>query len=292
MNSTFKKALATIAMLSLLSGFALNVNAAAQTSTSVFDGSNTITVTVPGVAVFTSDVLTALNVTDQDGTSLTNVDVADVTENGDTTFTVDTTNHGVLATGIYSVSFITTAWEFGSSIFVVGAANEIQVTANVLPILSMKVTGSAVFGDLVAGNIATATTTAITINTNASAGYQLSVANSTNGLNKGSNPEDKIAPVTANTDLSAAYGYGIQAVIAAGSAGSAGGASATGVVGGDYNYSNDTVSPMTNVGTSLSSAPGAVIDQITTVTYKAKIDALQETGNYVDTVTYSVTGAF
>jgi len=49
---------------------------------------------------------------------------------------------------------------------------------------------------------------------------------------------------------------------------------------------------MTNSGSNLSSAPGAVIDQVTTVTYKAKIDALQETGTYTDTVIYSLTGAF
>jgi hypothetical protein len=49
---------------------------------------------------------------------------------------------------------------------------------------------------------------------------------------------------------------------------------------------------MTNGGANLSSAPGAVIDQVTTVTYKAKIDALQETGAYTDTVIYSLTGAF
>jgi hypothetical protein len=49
---------------------------------------------------------------------------------------------------------------------------------------------------------------------------------------------------------------------------------------------------MTNGGTVLSTAPGAVIGQVTTVTYKAKIDTLQETGNYTDTITYSITGAF
>jgi hypothetical protein len=49
---------------------------------------------------------------------------------------------------------------------------------------------------------------------------------------------------------------------------------------------------MINGWANLSSAPGAVIDQVTTVTYKAKIDALQETGAYTDTVIYSLTGAF
>jgi hypothetical protein len=224
MKITIKKALATLAMLSVLGGLALNVNAAAQTSTSSFDNVNTITVTVAGVADFTADVLTTLKVTDQDGAGLTGVDVADVTENADTTFTVNTSDHGVLATGIYSVSFVTTNGEFGSSIFIVGNANEVTVTANVLPILTMKVNGGAAFGDLVAGTIATATTTAITVNTNASAGYQLSVSNSVNGLNKGSAAtEDVIAAVTGNsTDLSANFGYGIQATVAAGSAGAAG----------------------------------------------------------------------
>jgi len=224
MKITIKKELTTLAMLSVLGGLALNVNAAAQTSTSSFDNVNTITVTVAGVADFQADVLTSLKVTNQDGTALTNVDVADVTENADTTFTVSTSNHGVLSTGIYSVSFVTTAGKFGSSIFVVGNANEVTVTANVLPILTMKVNGGAAFGDLVAGTIATATTTAITVNTNASAGYQLSVSNSVNGLNKGSNAaKDVIAAVAGNsTDLASNFGYGIQATVAAGSAGAAG----------------------------------------------------------------------
>jgi hypothetical protein len=96
----------------------------------------------------------------------------------------------------------------------------------------MKVSGGAAFGDLVAGTISTATTTAITVNTNASAGYQLSVANSTNGLNKGSAAtEDVIAAVAVNsTDYASNFGYGIQATVAAGSAGAAGGVSAAGAV--------------------------------------------------------------
>ena len=157
----------------------------------------------------------------------------------------------------------------------------------------MKVSGGAAFGDLVAGTISTATTTAITVNTNASAGYQLSVANSTNGLNKGSATEDVIAAVAVNsTDLASNFGYGIQATVAAGSAGAAGGASAAGAVDWAYALTAEVVSPMTDGGTNLSSAPGAVIDQVTTVTYKAKIDALQETGAYTDTVIYSLTGSF
>jgi hypothetical protein len=46
MKVTIKKALATIAMFSILGGLALNVNAAAQASTSSYDNVDTITVTV------------------------------------------------------------------------------------------------------------------------------------------------------------------------------------------------------------------------------------------------------
>jgi hypothetical protein len=291
MKITIKKALATIAMLGVLGGLAFNVNAAAQNSTSSFDGSNTITVTVPGVADFTADVLTTLKVTDQDGTGLTNVDVADVTENANTTFTVNTTDHGALADGIYSVSFITTAGEFGSSIFVVNNANEVTVTANVLPILTMKLTGGAVaFGDLVADTVTTsANTTDIEVDTNAALGYTLQVANSANGLYNGTTA---IAAAGTKEDLSSNYGYGINATVDAGATIDSV-ASATATINATlFDGGTQIASGMSSTPATLTSSTGPVANQTTTVSYHTRISALQETGNYTDTVTYSLSGSF
>jgi hypothetical protein len=119
MKITIKKALATIAMLSVLGGLALNVNAAAIDVDSVVydDGTDTITVTDAGKD-YTGDVLTTFRVTDQDGATVAGISVADVSEaNG--SFTATNVAIDALADGVYSIAFITTNGDFSSAIFVV-----------------------------------------------------------------------------------------------------------------------------------------------------------------------------
>ena len=67
MKITIKKALASIAMFSVLGWLAFNVNAAAITVDSVaYNGTDTITVTHT-TKDYTLDLLTTFRVTDQDG---------------------------------------------------------------------------------------------------------------------------------------------------------------------------------------------------------------------------------
>lgn len=290
MKITFKKALAITAMFGLLGGVALNVNAAAITIDSVVynDGTDTITVTDAGKN-YSSDNITTLRVTDENAVTIAGVDVSDVSANNNGSFVVtDLINLDGLTSGIYSVAFITASGDFSSATFTIGTADQIVVSANVLPILSMKVTGGAVaFGDLVADTATTAgTTTTISVNTNAASGYNMQVANS--GLIDGSNT---IPAATANENLSTGYGYGINATVNAGatvdSVASAGWTIANAFLGVD----NTNVSGMGGAAT-LSSSTGPVSAQNTVVTYYTRISSLQATGNYTDTITYSITGSF
>lgn len=266
----------------------LSVDAASVTSTASITG-NTITVTAS--PDFIGDIVSTLRVTDKDGNQVAGIDKADITP-GIGSFTVDVTAEAAaLTSGIFNISFITTAWAFSSAIFVTDNQNQVQVTANVLPILSMKIDGAAIaFGDLVADTAATATVnTAITVNTNAANGYTMQVANT--GLKDGAK-EIEAATAGENISTGSGYGYGINATVDAGVSeggkSSAAGSIATGFVGTD----STSVSGLSSSASTVSSSTGPVSTQVTTIKYHARISALQETGNYTDTVTYSLTSSF
>jgi hypothetical protein len=296
MKITFKKALATIAMFGLLGSFALNVNAAAINmaagDSAVYnDETDTVTVNI-ALKDFASDNLSTLRIVNGNtSATVANTTVAQVTANNNGSFVVtNATELNGLTDGIYSVSFVTVGGDFGSATFTVGSADQIIVTANVLPILSMKVTGGAVaFGDLVADTAVTSvTTTAIAVNTNAANGYTMQVANS--GLKDAVNSTE-IESATASENLSSGYGYGINATIDAGATVDTK-SSTAGTVDGNFNGGGQIVSGMSSTPATLSSSTGPVSAQTTTVSYHTRISALQETGNYTDTITYSITGAF
>lgn len=289
MKITIKKALATIAMLGVLGWLAFNVNAAAITVDSVvYNGTDTITVTDAGKN-YTLDALTTFRVTDQDGGTVAGIDVSDVTElDGSFTVAVAAESATLNVAGIYSVAFVTTNGDFSSATFVTGNANEVQVTANVLPILSMKVTGGAVaFGDLVADTAVTAAnTTVIAVNTNAANGYTMQVANL--WLKDGTN---QIPDATVDEDLSTGYGYGINASVDGGAT-IDGKVSTVATVAANYDGAAQIATGMATTAATLTSSTGPVSAQSTTVSYHARISALQETGNYSDTIIYSITASY
>ncbi|MCP4520712.1 MAG: hypothetical protein GY827_03305 [Cytophagales bacterium] len=153
----------------------------------------------------------------------------------------------------------------------------------------MKVTGGAVaFGDLVADTATTSgDTTTISVNTNAANGYIMQVANV--GLIDGGN---QIADAATAENLSTGYGYGINATVSAGASIDSK-SSAAGTVDAAFDGADNTdVSGMSTTPATLSTATGPVSGQDTVVTYYTRISALQETGNYTDTITYSITGSF
>lgn len=291
MKNTLKKIGASLVLAGILWSLAVNVNAAALTIDSVVydDGADTVTVSDAGKD-FSIDAITTLRVTDSSAATVAWIDVSDISSETNGAFVVtDVTNLDGLATGIYSVSFITTGGDFGSATFTVGNADQIQVTANVLPILSMNITGWAVaFGDLVADTTATAgTQTTIAVNTNAANGYTIQVANL--GLLDGAN---QIPDAGTNENLTLGYGYGINASVDAGATIDLKTSAAATIAAAYAGADNTDVSGMSTTPATIASATGPVSAQTTTVTYHTRVSALQETGNYADTITYSITGSF
>jgi hypothetical protein len=155
----------------------------------------------------------------------------------------------------------------------------------------MKLTGGAVaFGDLVADTAKTAATqTAVEVDTNAANGYTLQISNSANGLYNGS---DSIPAAGTKEDLSSGYGYGVNATVDAGATIDSV-ASATATVNATlFDGGTQIASGMSSTPATLSSSTGPVANQTTTVSYHTRISALQATGNYTDTITYSLSGSF
>ncbi|MCP4520713.1 MAG: hypothetical protein GY827_03310 [Cytophagales bacterium] len=89
MKSTFKKVLASTAIIALSAGIMFNVNAAALTVDSVTydDGADTITV-ADASKDYDSDNIATLRVTDEDAATVADITVADVSANNNGSFVV------------------------------------------------------------------------------------------------------------------------------------------------------------------------------------------------------------
>lgn len=280
-----KKIIAIISVIAMMIGLTASVNAAKLTVDSASISGNNITVVDA----------------DQDYTGVT-FDRLSIYKNGSATAVtgVNNTHAGTLANGSFVIDasgapantfddgefviyFEINGSDNGTVSFSVG--DTVQVSAVVLPILTMALTNANIsFGDLVAdtakaGDLATT----ITVNTNAASGYAVQVANA--GLSDGSN---SIADAGNNVDLTSVYGYGINASAVNGDAGSAAASIDSKYVGVD----NTNVSGMSTTAGNLVSANGPVASQVTTVNYHTRVSALQEAGNYSDTVTFTITGSF
>lgn len=312
--NNFKKAVAGFSALAIVAASTVSVNAAAleKTEATYNAGTDTVTVvtTTDGTTAkdFSSDAITTLVI---DGVTAT---VANVATETATEFTVllptpseveddNTTDNS----GNFTVSFVTASGDFGSAVFSTDnfggeGANDVEVTATVVPVLSMDVTNTAVsFGDMVADTVATGdNTTTIAVDTNAVSGYVLSVQNA--GLidagidgTKGTGDDLEIVAASAQEDITAGYGFGINAAITAAGDTIDTVVSATGTVAADFdsvaNGVND-ITGMSSTPASLVSSDGAVANQTTTVTYKARVSSLQAAGNYSDTITYTITASF
>lgn len=294
-----KKIIAMIAVISMIMGITASVNAAvlpANTLSVDVSGDN-ITVNATGKD-FSADNVSALTIYDN-GAAVANIDVADVTanNNGDFVFSVAADATGSFAVAqnkTYAIEFATVGGDTGIASYVTDRT--VNVTANVLPILSMALANTSIdFSDLVVDTAKTAgSATTITVNTNADNGYSVQVSNL--GLIDVTDPANSIADAAANTDLTDgnSYGYGINATIDnAGDNDFGSLVSADGTIQGNFNGTDDTkVTGMSTTDAELVSANGPVSGQVTTVSYYSKISALQTAGNYSDTITYTLTGKF
>lgn len=283
MKNTIQKVLSCIAILSLIAGFSANAANTALDSTAAYSA-DLVTITVAGKDFSASwEEISTVKLTNSNGVD---VPLVGSTTNANGSFTVDAAS---LTKDIYAVSFVTTDGDFGSATFVVDSANTIDVTANVLPILAMNVSGGAVsFGDLVANELKSGSvTTAVKVNTNAANGYTLQVANA--GLKDGSN--EIVAADTAWEDLNSGFGYGINASVDTGASIDVLNSAAASI---DANFNGTDGTKVAGMGgaKNLTTAAGPVSDQTTTVNYYTRVSALQATGNYSDVITYSITGSF
>lgn len=269
MKTGLKKLVAGASIVALVAMNALSVNGAALNgATATYDdGTDTITVTMWGKD-FTLDNISVVSVKTSAGVDVAGVDVADVTEaNGNFTIT-DAINLDWLAADIYSVSFSTVNWDFGATVAYVGNANVVNVSAVVLPILSMSLSANTLdFGELAiwANSVDLDVTTA----SNAKDGITVSVASLW------------LATGNASSD------YHIWALARVDSIGTTGTDS--------YEISSDGWLALQDVAATqnvLVTTDVATSNSTTNVELTATIDAQTESGNYNDTLTFTVTGNF
>lgn len=189
----------------------------------------------------------------------------------------DGTANSLVDNGYYVITFNTNIGDFGSATLDKNGGNKVNVTATVVPTLSLTLTGSAVtFGVLTPGTVTPGSANPVlTVKTNATLGYTLKVASATGALASGS---DRINSVGGDLDA-AADGYGLQAT-------GSGGAIAGGYAGG-----SDIVGAVTISAANLMTGTRTAGD-VATLTLKAKASNTTAAGNYSDTLTFTLAGTF
>ena len=148
MKTNFKKviALLSIAWLVVLNSSWVNAWALNWVTTSYDDANDTITVNA--TKDFTTDNVSVWSVKQSNWTAVANWDSTEVTENVNN-FVITSASFDGLVKWIYSVSFSTVNWDFGAWVVYVDNWNVVNVSAVVLPILSMELsTNSLDFGEL------------------------------------------------------------------------------------------------------------------------------------------------
>lgn len=206
--------------------------------------------------------------------------------------TITLTDADIVANTSYSVSFNTSdsagvGLDFWAIVPSNGTANQVTVSATVVPTLSMQLSNSSInFGQLIP-DVAkqawlgvspdTPATIDILVKTNGSAGYALSASNLWL-----KDWVKEILPVGANADLTngATYWYGTNASI-----------TGVGTVSARYVGANNTNVSGVN-GTTVASSTGPTAWDTVNMRVYSKISNVQAAGNYVDTVTYTLTGTF
>ena len=133
------------------------------------------------------------------------------------------------------------------------------------------------------------------INTNATWGYTVQVANTANGLDEAANPGVNPVPASAtNENLATAsnYGYGINASVDAWVNVDWKASEAWTIAAGVFNGWAAVVSPLAAWAANLVVGAWVANQQRTTVNLQVKVSSLQEAWAYSDTVTYTVTWTF
>lgn len=175
------------------------------------------------------------------------------------------------------------------------ADNDVTVNATVDPRITCAFTGlTTTFASLTGPVTTSDTNTTITVSTNASNGFNISVRDAGNGTNPGLYKSSSPTYLVGSADSSYANtatltndvdGFGIQGSTSGGS-----GASVT--IDARYNQVSNAVGGLELAATNLASATGAVASRVVTIVHKAAVSGLAAAGAYTDTLTYVCTGVF
>lgn len=191
----------------------------------------------------------------------------------------DGTANGVVDNGYYVITFNTNTGDFGSATFSKNATyNQVNVTATVVPTLSLTLTGATVTFGVLTPDVVTdgSANPVLTVKTNASLGYTLQVASATGALASGS---DRIESTTEDLNVANADGYGLQATMSGGT------------VGGGYGVTGTNVASVNTTATDLMTGTRTAGD-VATLTLKARANNTTAAGNYSDTLTFTLAGTF
>lgn len=269
-----KKIIAGVSVLALVAMNALTTNWAwLSGATATYDDPTDAINVVVAWKNFTTDGISVWSVKTSAGVSVDSWDTTEVTEaNG--SFEIISSSFNALAADNYSVSFTTANWDYWAAVVYIWDANVVNVSATVLPLLSMDLSSNSIsFGELVPW-VANNKTVNVITESNAKDGITVSVA--ATWLATWWTASDKyiwnLARASA-TATSASDSYQI--------------ASSTTAWG--------TVITTTNVASTqnvLTTAGVAASNATTTVTLSATATAQTEAWNYNDTLTFTVTGTF
>lgn len=321
--TNFKKVVAGLSALTILAASTLNVNAANISDVTVNTdndvAANEVVTSIaftPATALVDGDSFIVTYDADMVDTSFADANVTAVS-NGDGVFaaTVDTTNNlinvAVTTAGTTPAATVTLTLDAnlvapatadivsfgvihggdtGVSTVYVENENDVVVTANVLPVLTMVIDNATVdLGNLSSSQVEDSDSdTSITIATNANGGYILS-AEATEFT--GAATSNVIPFVTRAAQAINTEGFSIDATVTKDAAGDVtvnGDGDAT-ANGGEGVASTFAVSDTT---ANLVESDGTTDGDVIAVNYAASISAVTEADNYSTTVTYTLTGRF
>jgi hypothetical protein len=168
------------------------------------------------------------------------------------------------------------------------SADQYLVSATVDPTITFSISNTATnFGTLSGAVTTSATDIVATISTNAANGYSVTISDQGNGVNPGLNNAtanyllgSADGSYSATTDLTSAYGYGIQA------------SSGTATVAARYNQTGNTVGGLSRTAQALASSTGVADTHQVTIVSKARVSGSVPAGNYTDSVTLIATANF
>lgn len=301
MKTSFKKIMAgaTAVAIVAMNMTYLTVNAAALNGATALATTGTITITSTG-AFTAAEVCTAsVTLTNSTAGTTSNVAVQSCTTTDVNTLTIAAA--GVITTGYYTVAFSTaTSKLFGTTATPTSStSNNVLVSGQVLPILSMKISGDAInLGVITPGTIKDSPTdTTITVKTNAVGGYIVQAA-ATNFTDGNVAHDFPFTSRSAMVTFPALSGFSLDVVSA--SHAIIGGTSVPDAVGGLIGVAS-TFSVANGAGTTIAGASAAIGgiavagttngDDIV-INYAANASSVQEAGNYSTTVTYTTSGTF